>query len=142
MADIVDRPGQGLRRGKLKGLLGGGRLAGIVPPELLATRLGYEGMRVIDCAVGHGGVIAFSDDTSIMDIVAEVLRFGARESCGACTPCQCGTPALAAMVDAALAGESFDAVRYEQIVNALAATSLCGHGRGLAEFAQSVKRHY
>ncbi|WP_126284696.1 complex I 51 kDa subunit family protein [Burkholderia stagnalis] len=142
LADIVDHLGQGLRRGKLKGLMFGGPLAGIVPPELLATRLGYEEMRVIDCAVGHGGVIAFSDDTSIMDIVAEVLRFGARESCGACTPCHFGTPALAAMVDAALAGESFDAVRYQQIVNALAATSLCGHGRGLAEFAQSVKRHY
>ncbi|KVA14312.1 NADH-ubiquinone oxidoreductase-F iron-sulfur binding region domain-containing protein [Burkholderia ubonensis] len=142
LADIVDHLGQGLRRGALKGLMVGGPLAGIVPPELLETRLGYEEMRAIDCAVGHGGVIAFSDDTSIMDIVAEVFRFGARESCGACTPCHFGTPALAAMADAALAGASIDGVRYRQIVDALAATSLCGHGRGLAEFAQSVRRHY
>ncbi|KWI64868.1 NADH dehydrogenase [Burkholderia stagnalis] len=142
LADIVDHLGQGLRRGNLKGLMVGGPLAGIVPPELLATRLGYEEMRAIDCAVGHGGVIAFSDDTSIMDIIAEVFRFGARESCGACTPCHFGAPALAAMVDAVPAGASIDGARYQKIIDALAATSLCGHGRGLAEFAESVKRHY
>ena len=97
LADIVDQLGQGLRRGKLKGLMVGGPLAGIVPPELLATRLGYEEMQAIDCAVGHGGVIAFADDTPIVNIIAEVFRFGARESCGKCTPCHFGMPVLAAL---------------------------------------------
>jgi hypothetical protein len=32
--------------------------------------------------------------------------------------------------------------RFEEIASALRATSLCGHGTGLAEFAQSVLRHY
>ncbi|WP_293036414.1 NADH-ubiquinone oxidoreductase-F iron-sulfur binding region domain-containing protein [Paraburkholderia sp.] len=142
LADIVGQLGQGLRRGNLKGLMVGGPLAGIVPPELLATRLGYEEMQAIDCAVGHGGVIAFADDTPIMSIIAEVFRFGARESCGECTPCHFGTPVLAALVDAAAAGASIDAARFQRLIDALAATSLCGHGRGLAEFALSVQRHY
>ena len=142
LADIVDQLGQGLSRGKLRGLMIGGPLAGIVPPELLATRLGYEEMQAIDCAVGHGGVIAFADDTPIIDIIAEVFRFGARESCGECTPCHFGAPVLAAMADAAVTGKSIDAARFQQLINALAATSLCGHGRGLAEFALSVQRHY
>jgi formate dehydrogenase iron-sulfur subunit len=142
LADVVDRLGQGLRRGSLKGLMVGGPLAGIVPPTLLDTRLGYEEMQAIDCAVGHGGVIAFADDTSIGRIVSEVLRFGARESCGKCTPCHLGTPILAAMADAAANRMPVDGDRFRRLVEALAATSLCGHGRGLAEFVQSVKRHY
>lgn len=142
LADVVGQLGQGLRRGTLKGLMVGGPLAGIVPPERLTTRLGYEEMQAIDCAVGHGGVIAFADDTAIIDIIAEVLRFGARESCGECTPCHFGTPLLAAMSEAAAAGAPIDASRYQRLIDALAQTSLCGHGRGLAEFVLSVQRHY
>ncbi|EGY63589.1 NADH-quinone oxidoreductase subunit 1 [Ralstonia pickettii] len=142
LADVVEQLGQGLRRGKLNGLMVGGPLAGIVPPTLLDTRLGYEEMQAIDCAVGHGGVIAFADDTSIPRIVAQVLRFGARESCGKCTPCHLGTPILAAMADAAANRLPVDADRFRRLIDALAATSLCGHGRGLAEFVQSVRRHY
>lgn len=142
LADIVDQLGQGLRRGRLIGLMVGGPLAGIVPPALLHTRLGYEDMQAIDCAVGHGGVIAFGDDTPIARIVAEVLRFGARESCGKCTPCHLGTPMLAAMAQAAAGGMPIDGSRFNRLIDALAATSLCGHGRGLAEFVRSVQRHY
>ena len=142
LADVVEQLGHGLRRGRLKGLMVGGPLAGIVPPTLLDTRLGYEEMQAIDCAVGHGGVIAFADDTSIPRIVAQVLRFGARESCGKCTPCHLGTPVLAAMADAAANRMPIDGERFRRLVEALAATSLCGHGRGLAEFVQSVQRHY
>lgn len=142
LAEVVDQLGQGLRRGRLIGLMVGGPLAGIVPPALLHTRLGYEEMQRIDCAVGHGGVIAFADDTPIARIVAEVLRFGARESCGKCTPCHLGTPVLAAMAQAAAGGMPVDGSRFARLIEALAATSLCGHGRGLAEFVQSVRRHY
>jgi NADH:ubiquinone oxidoreductase subunit F (NADH-binding) len=31
---------------------------------------------------------------------------------------------------------------FEAVTTALALTSLCGHGSGLAEFARSVSRHY
>jgi formate dehydrogenase iron-sulfur subunit len=142
LSDVVDGLGLGLRRGQLKGLMVGGPLAGIVPPHLLSTRLGYEEMQAIGCAVGHGGVIAFADDTSIISIIAEVFRFGARESCGKCTPCHLGTPQLSAMLDAAISGAPLDATRYQALIAVLAATSLCGHGRGLAEFALTVQTHF
>jgi len=142
LAEVVEQLGGGLRRGRLKGVMVGGPLAGVVPPELLSTRLGYEEMQAIGCAVGHGGVIAFADDTLIVQIAAEVFRFGARESCGKCTPCRLGTPRLAEQLQAASAGTPIDRDDYERLVEALAATSLCGHGRGLAEFARALQRHY
>ncbi|WP_024301883.1 NADH-quinone oxidoreductase subunit F [Pseudogulbenkiania sp. MAI-1] len=142
LSEVVDTLGGGLRCGRLKGVMVGGPLAGIVPPPLLATPLGYEEMQAIGCAVGHGGVIAFTDDTPLIAIVAEVFRFGAWESCGKCTPCQRGTPELARMFASALAGGRIDRARCQDLLEALGAASLCGHGRGLAEFAQAVATHF
>jgi len=142
LSEVVEQLGGGLRRGRLKGLMLGGPLAGIVPPHLLATRLGYEELHAIGCAVGHGGVIAFADDSTILEIMAQVFRFGARESCGKCTPCRLGAPALAAMFEGAVQGGRLEPARYAALVEALAAGSLCGHGRGLGEFARAVGIHY
>ncbi|GHD62836.1 hypothetical protein GCM10007350_19140 [Jeongeupia chitinilytica] len=142
LSEVIDYLGLGLRRGRLKGVMVGGPLAGIVPPALLSTRLGYEEMQAIGCAVGHGGVIAFAEDMPLVAIVAEVLRFGARESCGKCTPCHLGTPKLAAMFEAARDGSLGDAAQCDALLEALGQTSLCGHGRGLAEFARAVRTHY
>lgn len=139
---IVEQVGGGLQRGRLLGVMVGGPLAGLVPPSLLDMPFCHEELQRIGCAVGHGGVIAFADDTSIAELVAEVFRFGALESCGKCTPCHFGSPELARMFRAVVGGERISGERWHALIDALAATSLCGHGRGLAEFARAIERHY
>jgi formate dehydrogenase iron-sulfur subunit len=139
---IVELLGQGVRRGRLTGLMVGGPLAGLLPPSQFDTLLDYSAMQAAGGAVGHGGVLAVTDATSIAELVAHVFRFGALESCGKCTPCHLGSPELARMAAQAVAGQRGDGQRWRALVEALAATSLCGHGRGLAEFAQSIARHY
>ncbi|KAF0146905.1 MAG: NADH dehydrogenase (quinone), partial [bacterium] len=142
LQQIVEDLGGGLRRDRLMGVMVGGPLAGLIPPSLLDTPLEYETMQAIGGAVGHGGVIAFADDTSIAELMAEVFRFGADESCGTCTPCRLGSAELARMSADAKAGIKGDGARWRALVEALAAGSLCGHGRDLAEFARSLERHY
>lgn len=144
---IVETIGGGLRRGALKGVMIGGPLAGLVPPPLLDTPLCYEALHDIGCALGHGGVIAFADDTSIAEIVAQVFRFGAIESCGLCTPCRLGSAEIADRFyghadDVRDAAGTLDRDRWRDLVDLLHAASQCGHGRGLAEFARAVERHY
>jgi formate dehydrogenase iron-sulfur subunit len=141
LRQIVDELGGGLRRGELRALMVGGPLAGLLPPGLLDTPLDYEALAAVGGAVGHGGVIAFADDSSIADIAEQVLRFGARESCGKCVPCHRGSPKLARLFAAAGAG-TLDRAEWTSLLAALAETSLCGHGRGLAEFARSIERHF
>jgi formate dehydrogenase iron-sulfur subunit len=136
---IVEDLGGGLRRGVLKALMVGGPLAGLLPPTRLDTRLGFEEMQAVGAAVGHGGVIAFADDTPLAAIVEQVFRFGAYESCGKCVPCHRGAPVIARQF---ASGAARDPARFRAIVQALAQTSLCGHGRGLAEFARSLERHF
>jgi NADH:ubiquinone oxidoreductase subunit F (NADH-binding) len=135
---IVEEIGGGLAGGTLKGLLIGGPLAGILPPRLLDTPFGFEELRAVGASVGHGGIVAFDERTSIADLVHHVFEFGASESCGKCTPCRLGSRRIEEIFRAGKGRRS----EVNEVVSALRTTSLCGLGTGLAEFADSVARHY
>jgi NADH:ubiquinone oxidoreductase subunit F (NADH-binding) len=145
---IVEELGGGLRTGPLRGVLIGGPLAGIIPPPLLDTPFGFEELRAIGASVGHGGVVAFDEHTSIAELVHHVFSFGAYESCGKCTPCRLGSRRVEHLFERLLRppgdGRSIGATLDEvaRLVSALKWTSLCGHGIGLGDFAESVLRHY
>jgi len=143
---IVEELGGGLLDGeKLKGVIIGGPLAGIIPPHLLDTPLGFEELRAIGASVGHGGVTAFDNHTSIVALLHHVFAFGAYESCGKCTPCRVGSRRVQEVLSDILengATDYWEEKDCEQIIAALKLTSLCGLGIGLAEFAESALRHY
>ncbi|NVJ15443.1 NADH-quinone oxidoreductase subunit F [Myxococcus sp. AM010] len=140
---VVEELGGGLRTGPLKGVLIGGPLAGVLPPHLLDSPLGFEELKAVGASVGHGGVVAFDTHTSIAALVHHVFSFGAYESCGKCTPCRLGARHIEQRFARVLeTGPVPGADGWEDVVEALRLTSLCGHGTGLGEFAQSVLRHY
>jgi formate dehydrogenase iron-sulfur subunit len=145
LREIVDDLGGGLRSGAIAGLMIGGPLAAVVPPTLFDTRLGFGELRAIGASVGHGGVIAFDEHTSIPELVQHVFSFGAYESCGKCTPCRLGAARVEQIFEQV--GNVGVATNREQrewteIVAALKLASLCGLGTGLAEFAESILRYY
>lgn len=145
LREIVDNFGGGLAHGPLKGLWIGGPLAGVIPPSLLDTPLGFMELRAIGASVGHGGVIAFDEQTSMRELVHHVFEFGSYESCGVCTPCRLGTGRVAELFAPHEAGHhDADQSRqeYDEIIAALKHASLCGLGTGLAEFAESILRYY
>ena len=92
--EIVEDIGGGLHSGALRALMIGGPLAGVVPPSLLDTRFGFQELRAIGASVGHGGVIAIDEHTSIPELIHHVFSFAAYESCGKCTPCRLGASRL------------------------------------------------
>jgi NADH:ubiquinone oxidoreductase subunit F (NADH-binding) len=142
---IVEELGGGLRTGKLRGIIIGGPLAGVIPPSRFDTPLGFEELASIGASVGHGGVIAFDESTSLPELIHHVFAFAAFESCGKCTPCRLGSRRVERIFHAILqAGHTsiHQKADCEAIISCLAQTSLCGLGTGLAEFASSVLRHY
>jgi NADH:ubiquinone oxidoreductase subunit F (NADH-binding) len=142
---IVEDLGGGLREGALKGLIIGGPLNGIIPPHLLDTPFGFEELNAVGAGVGHGGIIAFDEHTSIASLVEHVFSFGAYESCGKCTPCRLGSrrvEEIFARINAKSERSKASSGEWREIVNALRMTSLCGHGIGLGVFAESVLQHY
>ena len=145
LQEIVEDIGGGLTGGALRGLMIGGPLAGVVPPSLLDTRFGFQELRAIGASVGHGGVIAIDEHTSIPELIHHVFSFAAYESCGMCTPCRLGAPRVEEIFRAIMAGQAgttSDQTEWNDIVDALKLTSLCGLGTGLAEFAESILRHF
>ena len=142
---IVEDIGGGLKSGNMKGVIIGGPLAGIIPPHLFDTPLGFEEQAGIGASVGHGGVIAFDEHTSIADLVHHVFDFGAYESCGKCTPCRLGSRRIERLFQQILKTGHIplhEKIECGEIVSALEMTSLCGLGTGLAQFVQSAFRHY
>ena len=143
--EIIENLGGGLRTGGVKGVIIGGPLAGIIPPSLFDTPFGFEELRAIGASVGHGGVVVFDEHTSIAELINHVFAFGAYESCGRCTPCRLGSRRVEQICGQALAdgGAALkERAEFDEIVDALAMTSLCGLGSGLAEFAESALRYY
>jgi NADH:ubiquinone oxidoreductase subunit F (NADH-binding) len=142
---IVEELGGGLRNGgKLKAVLIGGPIIGIIPPHLIDTPLGFEELAAIGAGVGHGGVVAFDEHTSIPELMEHVFSFGAYESCGKCTPCRSGSGRVEEIFANALGGDATKADLQEcrELLVALKLASLCGHGTGLARFAESILRYY
>jgi NADH:ubiquinone oxidoreductase subunit F (NADH-binding) len=141
--ELVERVGGGVPGG-VRGVLIGGPLAGVLPRPQFETPLDFEALRAVGCEIGHGGVVAIDDRTEIADLVHHVFRFGAYESCGKCTPCREGAARIEHRFDRASRDEPRGDVGddWRRLVTALAATSLCGHGTGLAAFARSVDLHF
>jgi formate dehydrogenase iron-sulfur subunit len=138
---ICEDLGGGLRNRKLKGMIVGGPLAGALPARMLDTQLGFEQMKEAGACVGHGGVVAFGDDTSMRDLVLHVLEFALFESCGKCTPCRLIPGGL---IEHLRSPGTFRLERseWEKIVSVLRDCSLCGHGTGTADFLNSIRRYF
>lgn len=142
---IVEDLGGGLKTGTIQGLIIGGPLAGVIPPHLLDTPFGFEELQAIGAAVGHGGMVAFDERTSIPELVHHVFQFGAVESCGKCTPCRLGNPRIEQIFAKILRGgttAATDEKECRDIISALSSASLCGLGSGVGEFAESILRYY
>ena len=142
---IIEELGGGLKTGPITGAIIGGPLAGIIPPSMFDTPFGFEELRSIGASVGHGGIVAFDDRTSIAQLIHHVFEFGAFESCGRCTPCRLGSRRVEHIFRAVADGGSLSLAEKseaDRIVSVLGMTSLCGLGSGLAEFAQGAFRYY
>jgi NADH:ubiquinone oxidoreductase subunit F (NADH-binding) len=137
LAHVVDDLAGGLHSGPPTGVIVGGPLGAPIPPDRLDVPVTFEDLQAIGAGLGHGGVVAFDEHTSLASLIEHVFSFGAYESCGKCTPCRVGSTEVAVAFGAS---RSRDRDRWTGTVAALRDTSLCGHGRGLAEFASGTAR--
>ncbi len=130
----------GLRDGRaIKALQIGGPLAGILPAQLLDTPFDFDALAAEGCMLGHGGIVAFDERTSMRDVARHLLRFGAHESCGKCFPCRIGLQRAHAM----FAGEEpIERARLEELLETLELGSLCAHGGGMPAPIRSLLKWF
>jgi NADH:ubiquinone oxidoreductase subunit F (NADH-binding)/NADH:ubiquinone oxidoreductase subunit E len=130
----------GLRDGRaIKALQIGGPLGGILPAALLDTPFDFAALAAVGCMVGHGGILAFDDETDMRAVARHLLHFGASESCGKCFPCRIGLQRAHAL----FAGEApIERARLEELLEALELGSLCAHGGGMPAPIRSLLAHW
>jgi formate dehydrogenase iron-sulfur subunit len=142
---IIEDIGGGLRTNAPKAIIIGGPLAGLIHPSEFDTPLGFEELQAVGGSVGHGGMVAFDQNTNMAELLAHVFTFGAIESCGKCTPCRLGSRRAEQLFRRMVHQPPLTGAEAEElnaILVALRQTSLCGHGSGLAVFANSVLKKF
>lgn len=88
-----DEFAQGVAEGKrAKGCIPGGLSAGILTEAELDAKLDFDDLQKYGLlGLGTAGAIVIPDDADIRQVLANVTRFYAMESCGQCTQCREGT---------------------------------------------------
>lgn len=141
LREILYDIGGGLKTGDIKTVIIGGPLAGAIRPNEFDTPFGIDELAAINAAVGHGGIVGFDNNTRMIELLAHIFTFGAVESCGKCTPCRVGTRIAEQYFRRIAKGEHLELGERDElraILSALRKTSLCGHGTGLGDVAQSI----
>ena len=115
------------------------RWAASCPGSKLDTVFDFDALAAEGCMVGHGGIVAFDEQTDMRAVAKHLLHFGAAESCGKCFPCRIG---LARAHDMFANGDLVDRVRLEQLLEALELGSLCAHGGGMPAPIRSLLEHF
>ncbi len=88
-----DEFAQGMAEGKrVKGCIPGGLSVGILTEAELDAKLDFDDLQKYGLlGLGTAGAIVVPDDADIRQVLANVTRFYAMESCGQCTQCREGT---------------------------------------------------
>ncbi len=79
-------------REPVKALIPGGSSTPMLPfnDETLDTPMDYEHLAEKGSMLGTGGVILIPERACVVDVIWNLVRFYAHESCGKCTPCREG----------------------------------------------------
>src|SRR5262249_54760657 len=135
--ELVDRHGGGVWKGrKAKGCIPGGLSMGVMTEAEFDTPLDFNGPGKVGClGLGTAAVTVIDEQTSMVDVLHNVTRFFAHESCGQCTPCREGTGWMHKIVDRIRRGqgrvEDLDIlVEVADRIGIMPGTTICGLADG------------
>ncbi|HAR96562.1 MAG TPA: NADH-quinone oxidoreductase subunit NuoF [Deltaproteobacteria bacterium] len=134
LRDIIFEYGGGISEGKqFKGALVGGAAGAFVGPDLLDVQMDFVNLREYAAALGSGAILVMNEDTSMADMLKNVLHFFKHESCGHCVPCRLGTAQLVEVMDRIVDGSGGpdDVDRLLSIATVMKDASFCPLGQSL-----------
>ncbi len=107
LSELIEKHAGGMRRGKAyKAAIPGGASVGLLGTDQYEAELDFDiGKRYDLLGLGTSCVTVMDEDTDIVAITRNIVRFFSRESCGQCTPCREGTRWLEKMFERVEEGE-------------------------------------
>lgn len=104
--EIFEDHAGGMKDGyRLRGFLPGGASTDFLLPEHLDVVMDYEAIMKAGSRLGTGTMIILDDKTCPVQMVLNLERFFAQESCGWCTPCRDGLPWTVTLLQDIVAGK-------------------------------------
>ena len=137
--ELIENQGGGIWKGrKAKAAIPGGISMGLLREDEFDTPLDFGSLQKVGClGLGTAAVVAFDEETSMVDVLHNSCRFFAHESCGQCTPCREGTGWMLRIVERIQQGhgrqEDLDLlVQVAESMGIMPGTTICGLADGAA----------
>lgn len=93
LRELIEDHAGGMQDGlKFRGALPGGASTDFLIEEHLDLPLDFDHVMKAGSRLGTGTAIVLDDQTCVVGMVRNLMRFFAQESCGWCTPCRDGLP--------------------------------------------------
>ncbi|KYK36843.1 MAG: NADH-quinone oxidoreductase subunit NuoF [Theionarchaea archaeon] len=107
----------GIKGGKkFKAALVGGAAAGaFLGEDKLDVQLNFEDLAANKGTLGSGAVLVLDEDSSILQVLKNIMEFFKHESCGLCTPCRVGNVRILDILDGLIEGKGNED-SYEQML--------------------------
>ncbi len=141
--EMIEMAG-GVPGGKeIQAVLMGGAAGAFIGPDRLDTPLTYEDARENNFPLGSGVIMVFDETVDLRDVMYELSRFFAHESCGKCFPCQIGTQRQMEILDRAThngGARRGDVQALLDVGHTMTETSLCGLGQTAGSAVMSAIR--
>lgn len=137
--------GGGLPIGRtLKAFSPGGASSGFLPASMVETPLDFQALAKVGSMLGSGAVVAIADQTCMLDLALNVVKFFRNESCGKCVPCRTGSEKLVLTLQQIARGEGSgdDLDTINELAETMQLTSICGLGQAAPLPITSVLRHF
>ncbi|MBX9703997.1 MAG: NADH-quinone oxidoreductase subunit NuoF [Silvanigrellaceae bacterium] len=138
---IMEDCGGLLEGKKLKAIIPGGSSAPVLTAkECENLTLDYEALAAAGSMLGSGAIIVLSEDTSMPEVLENLMDFYSHESCGQCTPCREGTGWLAKMAKHILNGQANkeDVQRIYTVANNMRGKTICVLSDAAADPARAI----
>ena len=136
---LIDEHCGGMLEGhEFKGYLPGGASGGILPASMGDLALDFGVLEEYGCFVGSSAVVIFSDQDRIRDVVLNLLRFFADESCGQCTPCRVGCEKMVKLLER----DDWDKPLMTELGQTMRDASICGLGQAAPNPVQAAFRFF
>jgi NADH-quinone oxidoreductase subunit F len=135
MSTLIEKYSGGVK-GKYKAAIPGGVSMGVLGTDQYDAELDFDiGRKYNVLGLGTAGVIVMNDQTDLVVMLRNIIRFFAHESCGQCTPCREGTAWLHKMLNRIIAGygkpKDFDLLMEMALsMGAMPGTTICGLADG------------
>lgn len=89
--EVLEEHAGGMRDGlKIRAILPGGASTDLLTPEKLDVPMDFNSMKEAGSRLGTGTIVVIDEETCIVGLLNNLMRFFAHESCGWCTPCREG----------------------------------------------------